>query len=138
MAVSFTATPNTPPSLYRAVRYTANALLPTPVAVTFIRLAEACFGHLRPSLFSALLYAFMTNLLWFFGVHGTNVLAIRDPACGISSNRADREPAGLPGVPVRGVAMRGVPLPIVLAGAVCLLALLLMGSLLWEHREKKS
>ena len=40
----------------------------------FIRLAEACFGHLRPSLFSALLYAFMTNLLWFFGVHGTNVL----------------------------------------------------------------
>lgn len=40
----------------------------------FIRLAEGVFGHLRPSLFSALLYAFMTNLLWFFGVHGTNVL----------------------------------------------------------------
>lgn len=40
----------------------------------FIHLAEGVFGHLRPSLFSALLYAFMTNLLWFFGVHGTNVL----------------------------------------------------------------
>lgn len=50
MAVSFTATPNTPPSLYRAVRYTANALLPTPVAVTFIRLAEASDVSAYPSL----------------------------------------------------------------------------------------
>lgn len=40
----------------------------------FIRLAEGAFGQLHPSLFSALLYSFMTNLLWFFGVHGTNVL----------------------------------------------------------------
>lgn len=36
--------------------------------------AASVFGGMGPSLSSALVYAFMTNLLWFFGMHGTNVL----------------------------------------------------------------
>lgn len=39
-----------------------------------VRAAGGAFGNMGPSLLSALLYAFMTNLLWFFGMHGTNVL----------------------------------------------------------------